>query len=369
MAASASGVNPTIALSSDTPSNTFTPFTQPVRILVGFGAAAAALSGVSVSILLCYIFWQAFRIIRQKRVRRLGWPSALQMFFVSLLISDLFLSVGTLINAAWVHDAGISKGPLCTTQAILRIGGHLGVAFAILVIAILTWAIIVMEWSWDRPRLAAVVVLIIWIASILMSSVQLAVPGKHDFFGPSGYWCSISPSEGLLNAIVFDMGWLWLVASLEVVLYLSIASTIYSRRGNLGSESLRSSRQRSLLTVAFQMTWYPIIYVITILPLSVDRVWYFAQSEPPFLLTAISLVLFTLSGFFNVLLFTITRPTLIPRPAPDIDPLPRRIRHVSNDPTILMLERRDTTNNSVTSHKSCPDMDQMETKRKDPEVI
>ncbi|KZS94022.1 hypothetical protein SISNIDRAFT_484977 [Sistotremastrum niveocremeum HHB9708] len=365
MAASASGVIP-ITLSSNTSSNTFTAFTQPVRILVGFGAAAAALSGVSVTILLCYIF--AFRIARQKGLRRLGWPSALQLFFVSLLISDLFLSVGTLINAAWVHDAGISKGPLCTTQAILRIGGHLGVAFAILAIAILTWAIIVMQRSWDRPRLAAVIVLVIWIVSILMSSVQLALPKEHDFFGPSGYWCSISPSEGLLSAIVFDMGWLWLVASLEIILYLSIAFTIYSRRGSLNSESLRSSRQRSLVTVAFQMTWYPIIYVITILPLSVDRVWYFTKSEPPFLLTAISLVLFTLSGFFNVLLFTITRPTLIPRPTTDIDPLPLRIRRVSNIPTFLTLERRDTTDNSVTSHKIDPEMDQVEAKREESEV-
>lgn len=48
--------------------------------------------------------------------------------------------------------------------------------------------------------------------------------------------------------------------------------------------------------------------------MSINRVWQLARpnNPPPYAFTATTLILFTLSGLFNVVLFTFTRPTLIP---------------------------------------------------------
>lgn len=102
--------------------------------------------------------------------------------------------------------------------------------------------------------------------------------------------------------------------------------------------------------------------------MSVDRVWWFTQNEPPFLLTAISLVLFTLSGFFNVLLFTITRPTLIPRPATDAFEPSLRIRQVTTVSTFLDLTRSDSADVSGTTHKVDPQASEVPDELKDDEA-
>ncbi|KZS94047.1 hypothetical protein SISNIDRAFT_484998 [Sistotremastrum niveocremeum HHB9708] len=302
---------PSFGLSADTRGT----FTSDVYIGLGLSIAAAILSGLAVFGLLCNILWQAFQNIFRSDGRDSARASHLQIFYVSLLFSHLLQSLGTLLNLVWLREAGVTEGGLCTTQAILRQTGQIGGALATLAITFSTWAIVIKGWRRCSTSLAAALVLAIWISALLLSPMQLAIRRESPFFGNTKYWCWIRPSDGLRDAIVFDMGWLWMAAIFEIILYFSAVVAIVSRCVLLGLGNLRQSTQRSVLTMAIFMIWYPVMYVTAVLPLSINRIWYFTrpQHEPPFAFTAASLVLFTLLGFFDVLLFIITRPKLVLR--------------------------------------------------------
>ncbi|KZT36757.1 hypothetical protein SISSUDRAFT_922504 [Sistotremastrum suecicum HHB10207 ss-3] len=178
-------------------------FTRAVCIGLWFSVAAAILSAVSVLGLLSYIFWQSVQNMSRRHLedRRKRWCYHLQFFVVSLLFSDLLLSIGTGINAVWIHNKGVLEGPLCTTQAILRQTGQLGIALGTLAIAIITWGIIVKQWSTPPTHLSHFIVPGIWILSIILSPVQLAIPRQEPFFASTEYWCWISRSGGLQTAV------------------------------------------------------------------------------------------------------------------------------------------------------------------------
>ena len=58
---------------------------------------------------------------------------------------------------------------------------------------------------------------------------------------------------------------------------------------------------------------YPAIYTITVLPIAIVRFRAFHDQHVPFAATVVADVLFSCSGLFNVILFALTRPSLLPR--------------------------------------------------------
>ena len=58
---------------------------------------------------------------------------------------------------------------------------------------------------------------------------------------------------------------------------------------------------------------YPLVYTITTVPVAAARFSAFHNEHVPFQVTVFAVMVFSLSGFFNVVLFTLTRPALIPR--------------------------------------------------------
>ena len=57
---------------------------------------------------------------------------------------------------------------------------------------------------------------------------------------------------------------------------------------------------------------YPAIYIITVLPVAAVRFRQFHSQNVSAASTVFCDILFSLSGFFNVLLFSVTRPALMP---------------------------------------------------------
>lgn len=55
------------------------------------------------------------------------------------------------------------------------------------------------------------------------------------------------------------------------------------------------------------------IYTITVLPIAIVRFRAFKGKHVPFSATVIADVIFSLSGLFNVILYSFTRPSLLPR--------------------------------------------------------
>ena len=58
---------------------------------------------------------------------------------------------------------------------------------------------------------------------------------------------------------------------------------------------------------------FPLVYTITTVPVAAARFSAFHDERVPFPVTTFAAMVFSLSGFFNVTLFALTRSTLIPR--------------------------------------------------------
>ncbi|KZT32415.1 hypothetical protein SISSUDRAFT_1133172 [Sistotremastrum suecicum HHB10207 ss-3] len=303
--------------------NTSGTFSFGTRLGLVFIVETASLSAFLVASLLGYVSvdhypsWQA--IAQVARRGSIGWPSHIHIYFISLLCSDLLLSISGVMNVRWVHEAGVIEGSYCTAQAMLKQMGSVGVGLAILAIAISTWGLIVRKWKRpSSPRVALIVVSLIWIFVILMTTISLAIHKSkgNRFYGNTKYWCWIRSPYSLREGIALEYGWLWLTAVINCILYIPVAITLLeSRRRNRSLETLAPEGERSMQTMAFQMSLYPVIYMLTITPSSVARFIQFARpnNPPPFPVSAFASVAFASSGIFNVLLFSITRPALIPR--------------------------------------------------------
>ncbi|KZS90734.1 family A G protein-coupled receptor-like protein [Sistotremastrum niveocremeum HHB9708] len=304
-------------------------FSFGIRLGLLFEVQAACLSAICVVGLLVYLGWTAIRTRRQRGKHAL--PSHLHVLFVSLLFSDLLHSIGSILNIPWIRDSGVLEGPLCTAQGIFRQMGDTGVALEILAIAVFTWGVIVRGWSSPSLKTTFVIVGLIWIFVILITLVSYGVhkAAGQVYYGNTRYWCWIRSPYSLPDGIALQYGWFWLTAAINLVLYISVAVTLLKSKRRCRNAQMPEG-QRSLQKIAFQMTWYPIIYLITITPMSITRLWIFTNPEhpPPFAATALAAVLLTLSGVFNAVLFSITRPTLIPQKGHDHDPTVGGLRSI-----------------------------------------
>ncbi|KZT36060.1 hypothetical protein SISSUDRAFT_1130654 [Sistotremastrum suecicum HHB10207 ss-3] len=319
-AANASAINWQYNVANSSGSWTF-----GIRLGVVFMVQISCLSAISVSCLLCYITWQEIKYFREHK--KWQTPSPILVYFISLLSSEFVQAASGIISSVWVHHAGVVEGPLCTAQSILNQMGDVGVALGIVSIAVTTWGLIVRNWrSSPSPKIALIVVALIWSFVILVTTISLGVHrNKEDpYYGNTKYWCWIRSPTYWKDGVGLEYAFMWLAGLSNILLYVPVSLKILGtywnkRRGIAGggeTEIDRETKEResSMNRVAFQMSLYPVIYLITITPLSISRFMEFANpnNPPPFIFTAFSACLFYSSGIFNALLFSLTRPALIP---------------------------------------------------------
>ncbi|KAH8835659.1 hypothetical protein DL96DRAFT_1575105 [Flagelloscypha sp. PMI_526] len=246
-------------------------------------------------------------------------------YFISLMVADLIQALGSVLNIQWIKDSSVEENSVCTAQGALKQVGDVAVAMSTLVIAVHTARVLIFKISFPSivPKL---VVLAIWVFTALMLSVGFGLHHAQDiqFYGNTGYWCWITedyPSE----RITLEYLWLWVAAIVNIVCYAAIFLVI---KGYAHYDSSKRTFQRSPQTfsvtsshiphssrtsaIAKQMLYYPAVYLVCIVPMTVSRFRAFAGYSTPFGVTVFSSILFSGSGLFNVLLFRYTRPSLLP---------------------------------------------------------
>jgi len=198
---------------------------------------------------------------------------------------------------------------------------------ATLAIAIHTFAVIVFRWTPPRSMLLpAIVISGIWLFVGLYVGISVAqhssVTSDSAYFAPAGFWCWIS-ARYPADRISAEYVWLWVAALLSVVLYIPLYFCI---RGNLEVDPARpwvwswraappnvpKDRGFDAVAQARKMLAYPACYIVIVAPLSVARWIGFSDGNviAPFW-TFFGVFLFGLSGIVNVLLLTLTRPTVL----------------------------------------------------------
>ncbi|KAF8269313.1 hypothetical protein EI94DRAFT_1799338 [Lactarius quietus] len=266
----------------------------------------SAVSASAISILLAYIAYSAVSV-RSGSKRRWRIESPVHLFLLNQLVCDLIQTLGGLMNMKWVIDATVTEGSFCVAQGVVKQLGDVGTALSAGNVAIYTFSALIFRSKPDTNVFRALLIVAgIWISIILNVAINVGINGGSNFYTPTGYWCWISDVYGVQQTVA-DYMWMWISAFSSLLAYVAVFLVL---RGFVTVEGWRvrwTYGQESP-----DIPHYPIIYIITVLPVSAARYRTFAGHNPPFVFTVIADGLFLSSGLLNVLLYVYTRPFLLP---------------------------------------------------------
>ncbi|KAI0814885.1 hypothetical protein BC629DRAFT_1588573 [Irpex lacteus] len=298
------------------------PFDFGVRLGLVFVVQAASLSAITVSGLLAYIaYTSSVSRIKTNAARKWTTATHVHWYFLSLLVSEVIQAIGGIIDARWIADAMVTEGHTCTAQGVLKQAGDVGAALASLAIALHTFFALVFRW---RPsannRMPIFVITGIWLFLILLVGISLGTHKGKDYYGDTQFWCWIT-EQYPVQRVVLEYMWMWITAFLNFVLYTLIAFVLFTDRTAVASGwRIRFIKNAETglpvpgweKRLALKMLVYPATYTITVLPIAVTRWRGFTGHQVPWAATVFSDVVFASSGYLNVILFTLTRPRLLP---------------------------------------------------------
>lgn len=241
-------------------------------------------------------------------------------YILCLFIANILQAVGVVINFQWVVDNGIlrTNSMLCQAQGGLRQFGNLASAFWAAMIAIHLFHILFSR----KPSRAGS----LWFSMIfgwglvlffvLLGPLVLQRPDRGNYYTVSGTECWISNSYPM-EQIFLEYFLQYVAAGISLVLYTLILLRV---RGNLhktdGGWQVRSIPSEetwqlaygrdlvdtSMYKIAHCMLWYPVVSVLTLLPISVTKISQLSNARIPFGVTVFVSIVYNLNGLINVIL-------------------------------------------------------------------
>jgi len=228
----------------------------------------------------------------------------------------------------------VSPGTLCSVQGGIKQAGNVGTAVWSFMLALHAFRLLFMRTRVSTRGKCFMLSLgwsfVIFIVSIGPLAIQNNTRGPY--FGPAGYWCWITeeyPAEQICLEYMME----WMSAFFSFVLYAAVLLRV---RGNLiqdatgkwsfrwvpCSESWQLAFVRDYLDsctvkMAAIIVWYPVIYTVLIVPMSIARFASYAGANVPVAFTFMADFIFALGGFANLMLFLGTR-----RFIPDVNTIP-----------------------------------------------
>ncbi|KAF4564748.1 hypothetical protein EYR40_010920 [Pleurotus pulmonarius] len=323
----------------------------------------ASLSAIATGALLLYILYGLFTRRQDSRAGGhgpTGGPStdtesidnepqdvSGSTYFRNLMVAELIQAIGGLLNIQWIIDASVADGTLCTAQGVMKQMGDVGVALTTLTIATHTFLVLGLRWHPPTRILSIpvpfIVVSLIWTFIVLAIAIPAGLHQTSDapYYSNTGYWCWISETYSR-ERIGLEYFWLWAAAFIQVAIYVFLAlvfrGMIVIEKGRFGWQSVKTSQldrhdddyykainneeAKATNGRAMQMLFYPLVYIITVFPVSIVRWLDFSGSSVPPGATIFAGILFSSSGFLNVLLYSITRPGVVkgsPTSIPDTE--------------------------------------------------
>ncbi|KAF8585577.1 hypothetical protein K439DRAFT_1040933 [Ramaria rubella] len=334
---------------------TNTTFTCDERIGISFVAQSACLSFAAVVSLLGYVAFNAF--YNRATWRRHYLRSHLDLYLIGLLLSDLIQAVGGIMDIKWISHGGVFQGPFCTAQGVLEQFGDVGVALCSIAIATHTFAELILRWKEPRTFTIPLIVLGLYVIFLtLIVGVGFAVHRHSVYYGNTTFWCWIR-KEFISDGIGLEYLWLWIAAAMNLSLYIPVFLALKriiivepTDQKWLRYRVIWTTKEQRVLSRAQEdgpvnprrMLYYPAVYIVTVLPIAVVRIHAFVSSAVPFAATVFSGVLFSASGFFNVIVYTNTRPALLRPNGPATD-----VPAMSKQPKVFFYPDPDPSENDL----------------------
>jgi len=232
------------------------------------------------------------------------------------------MDIGGLMNMKWVVDGIVKTGSFCVAQGFVKQLADVGTALSAGNVAIYTFSALIFRLKPDTNMFrASLIVAGIWFSIILTVAINVGINGSSNFYTPTGYWCWISDVYHVQRTVA-DFMWMWISAFSSLLAYVAVFLVL---RGFITVERLRvrwtygqeSPDIPQSHILAYKMLAYPIVYIITVLPLTAARYRTFTGHHTPFAFTIVADGLFLSSGLLNVLLYAYTRPFLFPDTSDD----------------------------------------------------
>ncbi|KDR83140.1 hypothetical protein GALMADRAFT_238972, partial [Galerina marginata CBS 339.88] len=253
--------------------------TREERIGLTIIAQAGLISLVAVSymfvIILRNLVWRIWHISREKW-RVFHPPMNLLMFW--LLSADVLQAIGAVMDVKWIQDGKVESGNFCNAQGIIQQLGEMGMAMTTLATAVYTFLGIWMGKGIKSIWTTRAVVSLGWLFILLMVAIGTTVkikrgPGKH-YELPMPYWCWISEDYlqmqiwGTFSIVIYVPLYLWSRGNIIIDNHSWWKFTF--RKASLNADpGQRGIRRRPLIMLAYAV--YPLVYCVSILPISVVR--------------------------------------------------------------------------------------------------
>ncbi|KAG9099957.1 hypothetical protein FRC06_004668 [Ceratobasidium sp. 370] len=259
---------------------------------------------------------------------------------LNLIIADILMSFGAISDVYWAHHRQVFCGSYCNAQGVLQTMGETAAALSTLAVAIYTFLAIYRDHHPKyRPWKCVAVVSAIWLWVLLWAVIPLGIKrgagldksgSVQDFYTPTPWWCWIN-GRYMPERVIAEYLWLWVAGIGSIALYVPSYFKVRNqkdasgpneqyRHSTLGPQ-LESDTQSVASSMhgndeAVKMLWYPLVYTLCVLPLSIIR-W--AGFVHPALLTSSHILapsmifssIFNLMGLFNVGLTLWTRPAIL----------------------------------------------------------
>jgi len=329
------------------------PFTSSERTGLILLAQTSALSASTILGLLSYIAYSAVTIIRGSN-RRWRIKGAAEILFLNQLGWDLVQATGGLMNIKWAANGSVQPGAFCVAQGAVKHMSDVGAALSTMTITIYTLKVLcfpkVVEGNDERGRKKSVrfglgLVAGIWLFLGLLVGINIAADGSYHFYGPTGWWCWIQ-SKYSVQRTAADFAFMWIAAVINVVGYIIIFLYLKGYIATQGWRIIRPDTRQPIsilsVTQVYGLLFYPLVYTLAILPLSIARYLSFAHHRVPFAVTICVDMIYLASGLFNVILFSFTRPFLLPH-----DPRSHNMAPKPTPPPISDLLHREHRGNGI----------------------
>jgi hypothetical protein len=274
------------------------------------------------------------------------------VYFFSLLVCNLAQAIGGLFNIPWIVESRVYVGMACTAQAAFKQIGNVrqvfhsygqgsvltlsssqaGTAIFSCAIAAHTFSLLFLRCHWS-DCISRTILIVSWAFLFLELCIEnfiLAEPGR-PYYGIAGYWCWITPTYPIER---YTTDYLLMLISVAVSFILHLL-VFFRLRGNItisagnkfhfhrrpkvmvgrrsdGTFFVTDDRrvESHLTKVAKHMLWYPLVYIVLVLPMVAARFSAFSGAPVPFPVTITTAAVFMLHGFLNTVLFCTTRNIL-----------------------------------------------------------
>ncbi|KIY50210.1 hypothetical protein FISHEDRAFT_57555 [Fistulina hepatica ATCC 64428] len=302
-------------------------------VAVGFATSISVVSAVVIASL-------TFRRGNHRYTHVFGYS-------LSLLFANLLQGVATVMSLEWILRSQVTLGPYCNAQGGLKQAGNIGSAWWSFVISLHLFNLLFLRttchqiWMWFTLVVGWLVVAIL----VLLGPAAIEKPSKGSFYGVSGYCCWITlqyPKAQIYLEFLVEYAAIALALILYVFVLLRVRGNIVQVDGEWRFRLVPSEQKwklvvardlidQAMLQVAQVTVWFPIIYTIIIIPISVTRLLQISGKDVPFWAVVTTDFIFNLNGLANVILMVVIRrifpevhglPSLAtPRPRVSLDTL------------------------------------------------